>query len=255
MESLDNTSKHTKSFIKEVFNFDEDSRGELLNIIQYALIAVVPIIIVNKLMQKYIPEADDEKGSLELTFEVVFQIILIFTSLFFIHRIAAFFPTYSGIKYPEFSVIYIVLSALMILLSLQTKLGEKVSILTDRVLELWNGGEEEDEKDKKNLKGGKKNVKGKKQPQQQNQQQMHSQNANTSAMTQALYGSTPINSLPPHPQQPQHQQQLPDYNNMYQNTPTPLPDANIPGSSMTGGFGGGIMAANEAFGGMYGTGF
>ena len=41
MESLDNTSKHTKSFIKEVFTFDEDSRGELLNIIQYALIAVV----------------------------------------------------------------------------------------------------------------------------------------------------------------------------------------------------------------------
>jgi hypothetical protein len=223
-----------------------------LNILQFALIAIIPIVIINKLMQKYIPEADDEKGSVELSFEVFFQVVLIFTSLFFVQRIATFFPTYSGVNYPEFSVIYIVLSSLMILLSLQTKLGEKVSILTDRVMELWNG--EREEQGDKNAKGTKA-VKGKKQVQQQQQQQQQQQGANNMAIAQSLYGSgqsTPINSLPVMGQQ----EQLPDYNKMYQNNPTPLVQADIPGSSMTGGYnGGGVMAANDLLGGMYGSGF
>ena len=251
MESLDSTSKHSKSFIKHVFNFDEESKGEIFNIIQFALISIIPIVIVNKLMQKYIPEADDEKGSLELVVEVSFQVVLIFMSLVFIHRIATFFPTYSGVKYPEFSIIYVVLSMLMVLLSLQTKLGEKVSILTDRVMGLWNGSDHDDSSNKNKNKNGKKQPK----QQQQQQQQMNSQsqNQNNMAMTQSLGQSTSINNLPIVGEQ--NKQQLPDYNNMYQNTPTPLVDAAIPGSSMTGGFSGGLMAANEAFGGMYGSGF
>ena len=56
MESLDNTTKHSKSFIKHVFYLDEDSKADLLNIIQYALISIVPIVIVNKLMQKVMLE-------------------------------------------------------------------------------------------------------------------------------------------------------------------------------------------------------
>lgn len=256
MEGLDSTSKHSKSFIKHVFNFDEDSKAEFMNITQFALISIIPIIIVNKLMQKYIPEADDEKGSLELIFEVCFQVVLIFTSLVFIYRITTFFPTYSGMKYPEFSVIYLVLSMLMILLSLQTKLGEKVSILTDRVMDLWEGtGDDDNEKDKKKGKV-KKGVNGQKQ--QQQQQQPNTQSQNNMAVAQALYGnsqSTSINSLPVVGQQQQQQQQLPDYDKMYQNNSTPMVDAAIPGSSMTGGFSGGLMAANEAFGGMYGSGF
>ena len=49
-------------FVKHVFNFDEESKCEILNIIQYAVLALLPIIILNKVMQKYVPEADDEKN-------------------------------------------------------------------------------------------------------------------------------------------------------------------------------------------------
>ena len=47
-------SKSTKTFIKYVFNFDEDGKAEFLNVIQYALLAIIPIIALNKAMQKFV---------------------------------------------------------------------------------------------------------------------------------------------------------------------------------------------------------
>lgn len=138
MDSLDNASKNTKGFFKYVFNFDDDTKSNIMNIIQYALLAIIPIIIINKTMQKYVPEASDEKGSLEIIIEVLLQIIIMFISGFFINRIIQYYPTYSGEKYPETNVIYNIIPVLTITLSLQTKLGEKVGILVDRIVELWD---------------------------------------------------------------------------------------------------------------------
>lgn len=64
-----------------------------------------------------------------------------FIGLLLIHRMNTFIPTFSGEKYPEFNIVYIILAVLMITLSLQTKLGEKVSILSDRAMQLWEGRE------------------------------------------------------------------------------------------------------------------
>ena len=50
------SSDDSKSFFKHVLNFDDDSKSDILNIIQYALIAVIPVVILNKSMGKYVPE-------------------------------------------------------------------------------------------------------------------------------------------------------------------------------------------------------
>ena len=50
MDSMDDS----KSFFKHVFNFDDDSKSEILNIIQYSIIALIPIIILNKSMSNYV---------------------------------------------------------------------------------------------------------------------------------------------------------------------------------------------------------
>ena len=42
----------------------------MLNIAQYTVVALIPIVILNKVMQKFVPEADDEKGSVELLAEI-----------------------------------------------------------------------------------------------------------------------------------------------------------------------------------------
>ena len=85
MESLTESSSSSKpGFFKHVFNFDSDSKAEMLNIIQYAILALIPIIILNKLMQKYIPEADEEKGSLEISAEVLLQVIIIVLTIIYL---------------------------------------------------------------------------------------------------------------------------------------------------------------------------
>ena len=239
MDSLEETSKVSSkmTFFKYVFNFDEDSKHDMMNVVQYAVLAIVPIIVLNKTMQKYVPEADEEKGSAEILAEVVFQIVFMFLGLFFIHRIIAYIPRYSGTKYPEYHVVFNILSTLLVLLSLQTKLGEKVSILFDRVAELWEGKKDDDKK-KKDGKKGKGNVKVS-QPISQGQ----------SAITQSLYtGSsnmgassdgTSISQLPT-----VSTQQQPDFNSMYRNDNNPMVGAATPGFEQPM-----IMAANEALGG------
>ena len=212
MESLDELSKTSNgkhSFFKHVFNFDEQSKAEMLNIVQYAVLALIPVVILNKIMQRYVPEADDEKGSIEISAEILAQVIAMFLVMLIIHRIITFVPTYSGEKYAEFNLTHIILAMLVIILSLQTKLGEKVSILVDRLIELWEGP-----KDTKKGKG-KGNVKVS-QPISQNQLAI---NQSINSM-----GSTSISSLPP-----VQTQQLPDYNQMYQQDSTPLVGASTPG--------------------------
>ena len=232
MESSDDS----KSFFKHVFNFDDDSKSDILNIIQYALISIIPIVILNKSIGKYVPEADDKKGNLEISAEIIIQIIVTFIGLLIIHRIITFIPPYSGIKYPEFHIVYIILAILMITMSLQTKLGEKVSLLVDRVMELWDGTT-----DKKKKKG---NVKVS-QPI-AGQQQMMQPPASTYNDGTAI-SSLPTNDVTYGGQNTVQAQQLPNYDAMYKQDTTPLVGAATPG--MSEGFNNEIVAANSVLGG------
>jgi hypothetical protein len=182
MSSLDTS----KDFFKHVFNMNEDSKTDMINIVQYAIISLIPVVFLNKSMSKYVPEADERKGSVELSAEVVLQVIVMFVGMLLIHRVNTFLPTFSGEKYPDFNIIYIILSVLMITLSLQTKLGEKVSILSDRVMQLWEGREGlTSQPAKVNMNGNMKVS----QPL-SNQSQVHSHPENIAL------NSTPINQLP-----------------------------------------------------------
>lgn len=236
---MDNSNSSNESFFKYVFNFDDNTKSEVLNIMQYSVLSLIPVVILNKAMQRYVPEADEQKGSLEILAEVVMQIFVLFLGLFFVNRLVTFVPTYSGAKYPDFSVVNITLVGLVILLSLQTKLGEKVSILSDRVSELWEGTTTKKTEPKNAQASG--NVKVI-QPisQTQNSQQM--------AITQSLYGGNGTSSV----------NNLPDYNSTYVNSndasaligntsPGMESMSNMP-QQQSGGFNE-PMAANAALGG------
>lgn len=128
-----------KTFFSHVFSTTEEGKAELLNVMQYSGIALVPVVVLNKMVQRFIPDADPDKSSLEILFEVLLQLVVLFCGIVFIHRIVTFVPTYSGYKYDSLSLTSSVLTFLVIVLSIQTKLGIKVSILFERVSDLWNG--------------------------------------------------------------------------------------------------------------------
>ena len=131
------------SFFSHVFSTTEESKAEILNVVQYGILGVVPIVIVNKLIQRFIPEADQEKNSLELLVEIFLQIIIMFCGIIVIHRTITYMPTYSGFKYEALTLTNSILAFLIIILSIQSKIGIKANILYDRVLELWNGNSEQ----------------------------------------------------------------------------------------------------------------
>ena len=141
---MDSIVQETKSFshnsfVSHVFSTSEESKAEILNVIQYSLTGIIPIIGLNKTIQKFIPEADVEKSSVELLAEIFMQIVIMFIGIVLIHRLITYFPTYSGYKYESFNLTTVILAFLVIVLSLQTKMGIKVNILSDRLMELWNG--------------------------------------------------------------------------------------------------------------------
>jgi len=140
MEVLQEASSITKkTFLSHVFSMSEESNAEVLNVIQYSSLGVLPIIILNKSIQKFIPEADPDSSSIELLAEIFVQLVIMFVGIIIIHRIITYIPTYSGFKYENLTLTNVVLAFLVIVLSIQTKLGLKVNILIDRALELWNG--------------------------------------------------------------------------------------------------------------------
>jgi hypothetical protein len=184
---MDNSEESNKNFFKHVFNFDDESKAEILNIIQYALLAIIPVIILNKLMSKYVPESNENKGSLEITAEIIVQIIVMFMGLLLIHRIITFIPTYSREKYPDFHIVYVILAILMITMSLQTKLGDKVSILVERITELWEGAPKKKKKKQSGAVKVSQPISG----------QITGQQMNNEAINQAIYtDGTAISSLP-----------------------------------------------------------
>lgn len=128
-----------KTMFSHIFSTTEEGKAEILNVTQYATLGVIPVVILNKLIQRFIPEADPEKSSVELLIEIFIQLIIMFCGVILIHRTITYIPTYSGFNYENLSLTNVILSFLIIVLSIQTKLGIKVNILFDRLSELWNG--------------------------------------------------------------------------------------------------------------------
>jgi hypothetical protein len=238
---MDSSDDSKESFIKHVFYFNDTSKADLLNLTQYSLISIVPIVLLNKLIAKFVPEADDQKGSLEISAEILLQIFVMLFGLFMINRFITYFPTYSGAEYAQGNVIYMVLGILMITISLQTRLGEKTNILVERITELWEG---KPAKNAKNVKNNKNNNNVKVIQPISGQGPINMPNQSMSMNQSAYSDGTSINSLP----NAGDMQQLPNYNNMHQPDHNPLVNAATPG--MEGFI---PMAANEAIGGGFGS--
>lgn len=187
------------SFFKHVFNFDEDTKCQLMNLSQYSLTALVPVVILNKTIQSVIPEADDSKKSLEILAEVVGQVVIMFTAMVFIDRIITYIPTFSKTKYQEMNLFNIIIGFLVIVLSLQTKLGEKINILLDRLVDRWGGNDT--------------NKSGKNKNNSQQQAQTHQPSQADILDTQHMMQSPQLGGSA------MSSQQVTDFNSMYQGAP------------------------------------
>jgi hypothetical protein len=125
-----------ESFLSYMFSLSITEKNELVNLMQYILLAIIPVVILLKLMKTYMPPENNKKASVEILIEVVIQFALIFLVFWFVHKLILFIPTYSGSPYPKISIIQMVIPVIFLLVSMKTSLSEKLSILLDRTMVL-----------------------------------------------------------------------------------------------------------------------
>ena len=141
-EAAKDVGQQSTGFVQYIFNFDDDTKCELMNMGQYSMLAIVPIMIMLKSIKHFIPEEDESKGSLEILAESIGQIMLILVGLWFTDRLVRYAPTYSGCEYGKFNPVNFLVPFLLILTTMQTKLGSKLNILVERVTEIMVGKDE-----------------------------------------------------------------------------------------------------------------
>ena len=139
-----------KGFFGYVFNFDDTNTAQLTNMYQYAFIAIPLILLSLKLLNHFSPEFDENKGTLEVFVEIVISINWILLTIWFVNKIIRFIPTKSKMSYPIFNETNFILPLLIVLFTMNTKMGTKINLLIERAVDLYDG--------KTNLKDSSNNV-------------------------------------------------------------------------------------------------
>lgn len=138
-EIIEKNINRGEGLFSHMFSYDDDSKGIIMNMLQYMLMAIVPVVIILKIVKEYVPEDDDSKGTFEITIEVVLQLGVLFLGIWFIDRFIRYFPTFSKMPYTKGNELSFIIPLLFIMITMQTKLGAKINILIERLNEIWVG--------------------------------------------------------------------------------------------------------------------
>jgi hypothetical protein len=144
------TESSNKGFFEYVFNFDDTNTNQITNLYQYTFIAIPFVILSLKLLNYFSSQVDETKGSLEVFFEIFISINWILLSIWFINKIIRYIPTKSKINYPMFDETNFILPLLLMLFTMDTKFGNKINLLIERAIDLYDG--------KTNLKNSNNNI-------------------------------------------------------------------------------------------------
>jgi len=142
MESINDISVSTtksKSFLEYLTSFEDDQKYELMNMFQYALLIVIPVILLNKGIGELFTSTTDEKTSLIVSMEIVAELFVLLFGIFMIHRIVCYIPTYSEKPYTPFSLIGFVFSFIVVLFSFDTNIRAKFEFVFQDLYQVITG--------------------------------------------------------------------------------------------------------------------
>ena len=135
MEEINTEVNKTNTFLSHMFSFDNDTKNELMNIGQYAILSIVPLVALVKLIDGLVANFDPTKGNIELVGEILVHVTLLIIAVFLVDRLVKYIPTYSGKSHKAINFLNII-----IMFYLTTdKIGEKITELSSRVNDMWNG--------------------------------------------------------------------------------------------------------------------
>ena len=121
-----------QGFFTYVFRLSRFKQEDLMNIIQYTLISIIPVILFVYFTKKYFPIIDENDSSLYIFTITVIELIFMIIGIFFIDRIINYIPTYSGKYYETINLTTIVVIFILFMLTIETGFKSRTLVMLDR---------------------------------------------------------------------------------------------------------------------------
>lgn len=134
-----NISSKTPTFFSYITTFEDEHKHDLMNMFQYALLIMIPVILLNKGIGEIFTSSTEDKTTLEVSFELVCELCLLLFGIYMVHRIASYVPTYSEKPYTPFSFIGFVLSFIVIIFNFDTNLRAKFDYVFQNLYDIIHG--------------------------------------------------------------------------------------------------------------------
>ena len=223
-DKKEDAPEKNEGFINFVLS-GKKNHDDMLNMLQYMLYGIVPVILLIRLSNLIIPDYNPNNSNLENLAESLGQYGILLLGIWIIDRTIRYFPSWTKTEYHDFNYTFI----LAFLLAAHRKgspYGIKLNKVADSVLSsigLMSKKTEEPSKKEQPMH-----------PAQLGPPPPVSSQHNTAQISTPplLPDNADLTKIPSPPS--------PDFNAMYQHNNTPLPDAATPGLQVP-------MAANEGF--------
>ena len=197
---MEDEFKSTMKFTEHLF---DGSGNKIMNSIQYTAMSIVPLLLVNSVLETQLPSFSPRTPPLSMVIETAVHMMILLIVLYFVDRVVRYFPSMSGDKYGEVSFETIgLLLVLLVVNSHNSHLGKKVMHLTRHAKERFTnkreGMSQEDDTSEETTteKGKKENIlvpQPPPPPQQPQPQPPHT--PKNEEFTQQGGGDSPISSL------------------------------------------------------------
>ena len=136
---MEDELKTTVKFTEHIF---DGSGNKIMNSIQYTAMSIIPLLIVNNVLETQLPAFSPNTPPVSMIIETAVHMIVLLIVLYFVDRTVRYFPSSSGDKYGEVSFETIgLLLVLMVVNSHNSHLGKKVIHLTRHARERFTNRE------------------------------------------------------------------------------------------------------------------
>lgn len=144
-KTMETTEKASVGFISRLTDVDAETKTNLMNSIQYIVLAIIPVACSTLLLKYFFDNAKPEsKGTVELLAEIVGQAVVTLILLFIVHKLVTSVPTYTSVSITPIN--YTTLSVIVVLslfLTNSFRITDKFNNLVEKVKEMWDGKKEE----------------------------------------------------------------------------------------------------------------
>ena len=121
-----------QGFFTYVFKLSKFKQEDLMNIVQYTLLSIVPVVLFIYFTKKYFPSLEENDSSLYIFTVTVIELIFMIIGIFFIDRIINYIPTYSGKYYETINLTTIVVIFVLFMLITETGFKKRTLVMLER---------------------------------------------------------------------------------------------------------------------------